>query len=294
MAPRSGTHPPSQDLLLPTGDPVEKLLGQWSGKDVLMDQVVLRPATAFRDTSGPLRTCGLDSPPKPPHWKGAQRPRADLPPARVLLPATLGGSLRSDTTAARTTRTPAILTAPGPSPHTGPAILHALSMTGHKSPSHHHGLCRELHTAESEMLATSPHTSGVTGSTCPLQGASPCVSQDFLGDRHSGGSGCAPVLRHLSPCQSRAEPDPEGREKTPPWASRLLPAPLLEFSASVTVHPSPCPLPVPSAFFTYQLKQAIHVLPVRGAHSQRNSPCDLSLSPPLSKSGCPRHGQCPH
>lgn len=163
-------------------------------------------------------------------------------------------------------------------------------MTGHKSPSHHHGLCRELHTAESEMLATSPHTSGVTGSTCPLQGASPCVSQDFLGDRHSGGSGCAPVLRHLSPCQSRAEPDPEGREKTPPWASRLLPAPLLEFSASVTVHPSPCPLPVPSAFFTYQLKQAIHVLPVRGAHSQRNSPCDLSLSHLCPSQGVPGTG----
>lgn len=54
MVPWSGTHPPSQDLLLPTGDPVGKLLGQRSGKGVLRDQVVLVPTPTFRDTSGPL------------------------------------------------------------------------------------------------------------------------------------------------------------------------------------------------------------------------------------------------
>lgn len=66
MVPQSGTHQPSQDLLLPTRDPVGKLLGQRSGKEVLMDQGVLMPTPEFEDTSGPLGICGLDSHSLPP------------------------------------------------------------------------------------------------------------------------------------------------------------------------------------------------------------------------------------
>lgn len=61
MVPQSGTHQPSQDLLLPTGDPVGKLLGQRSGKEVLMDQGVSMPTPEFEDTSRPLGIRGLDS-----------------------------------------------------------------------------------------------------------------------------------------------------------------------------------------------------------------------------------------
>ena len=61
MAPQSGTPQLGQDLLLSTGDPVGKLLGQWSAKGVFMDQVASMPTPAFKDTSGPLNIRDPDS-----------------------------------------------------------------------------------------------------------------------------------------------------------------------------------------------------------------------------------------
>lgn len=55
------TDPPVWDLLLPTWDPVGKLLDRSSGKEVWMNQRVLMATPALGDISDPLNQCGLES-----------------------------------------------------------------------------------------------------------------------------------------------------------------------------------------------------------------------------------------